>query len=251
MNVIIAGESPFIEAVGALCRAAGHQTALYLVEDFIGALQSPLGIDDLLVADVVIEMHHESADTKQELLFALSSALPPDALILTSALTVSATQAAAWCAVPQRVVGFGVLPPLVVGDSVEIAAALQSDSAATARAAAFWRTLGLTPVTVGDGTGLVRARILCCVINEAIGALQEGIATAEAIDRAMQLGTNYPRGPLAWGDLLGLDTVLGVLDGLQAEWGEDRYRPAPLLRRMVLAGRLGRKTGRGFYTYDA
>jgi 3-hydroxybutyryl-CoA dehydrogenase len=104
-------------------------------------------------------------------------------------------------------------------------------------------------VWVADGPGLVRARTVCCLINEAAGLLLEGVAAAADIDRAMQLGTNYPHGPLAWGDVIGLDVVLGVMNGLFNEWGEDRYRPSPLLRRLVAAGRLGRKTGQGFYTY--
>ena len=111
--------------------------------------------------------------------------------------------------------------------------------------------LGFDPVLVADGPGLVRARILCCLINEAIGALMEGVAIVEDIDKAMRLGTNYPFGPLAWADQIGLDTVLGVMTGLHKEWGEDRYRPSPLLRRKVLAGHLGKKSGRGFYIYDS
>jgi 3-hydroxybutyryl-CoA dehydrogenase len=97
---------------------------------------------------------------------------------------------------------------------------------------------------------LVRARIVCCLINEAVTALMEGVASAADIDLAMKLGTNYPHGPLEWADQIGLDTVLGVMQGLFDEWGEDRYRPSPLLRRMVLAGKLGRKSGEGFYRYD-
>jgi 3-hydroxybutyryl-CoA dehydrogenase len=96
----------------------------------------------------------------------------------------------------------------------------------------------------------VRARTVCCLINEAASALLENVASAEDIDQAMKLGTNYPHGPLAWADHIGLDAVLGVMTGLFEEWGEDRYRPSPLLRRMVLAGRLGKKTGEGFYQYD-
>jgi 3-hydroxybutyryl-CoA dehydrogenase len=105
-------------------------------------------------------------------------------------------------------------------------------------------------MVVPDGPGLVFPRILCMIINEAAFALMEGVASAEDIDTAMKLGTNYPLGPLEWADRIGLDQVLGVLEGLQAEYGEDRYRPAPLLRQLVRAGHLGLSTGRGFYPYE-
>ncbi len=179
----------------------------------------------------------------------LSDHLPPDALILTSALATSATQAASWVARPERVVGFGFVPPIAGGGLVEVAAALQTSEAALSQAELFWRGLGQEPIFVADGPGLVRARVVCCLINEAAGLLLEGVATATDIDRAMRLGTNYPYGPLAWGDLMGLDAVLGVMTGLFNEWGDDRYRPSPMLRRLVAAGRLGVKTGQGFYPY--
>ena len=102
---------------------------------------------------------------------------------------------------------------------------------------------------MADGAGLVRARLVCALVNEAATALAEGVATASEIDVAMKLGTNYPYGPLDWGDRLGLDLVLGVMRGLHEEFGEDRYRPCPLLTRYVQAGRLGQKTGRGFFDY--
>jgi 3-hydroxybutyryl-CoA dehydrogenase len=146
-------------------------------------------------------------------------------------------------------VGYGLLSPIDRDQVVEIAAALQTDHEALLLGEEFWRVSGFDPVLVADGPGLVRARILCCLINEAVGVLMEGVATAEDIDKAMRLGTNYPMGPLAWGDHLGLDTVLGVMTGLQREWGEERYRPSPLLRRKVLAGHLGKKSGQGFYEY--
>ncbi len=247
MNILIAGEMPFLQEVGQLCIDAGHDTTLYLVEDCLSALESGDLTADLYQVDVAIELHHESATAKQQLLRGLSKALPPHALVLTSALNTSATQAAAWVVQPQRVVGFGVLPPLAAGDVVELARALQTDDAALARAAAFWEEMGLATAVVADGPGLVRARTLCCLINEAASALMEGIASASDIDQAMQLGANYPRGPLAWADYLGLDAVLGVMTGLFAEWGEDRYRPSPLLRRLVIAGKLGQKSGEGFY----
>jgi 3-hydroxybutyryl-CoA dehydrogenase len=250
MKVVIAGESPFVEEVGRLCTAAGHDTVLYLVEDFLSAVQSGVMMGTAVDADVVIEMHNESSDTKQELLLSLSNAVPRDALLLTSALPVSATQAAAWVDNPGRVVGFGLLPPIEPGGLVELAVALQTDDGSLERAHAFWQGLGYEGLEVADGPGLVRARVVCCLINEAACTLMEGVAGAADIDQAMKLGANYPFGPLEWADRIGLDAVLGVMTGLFQEWGDDRYRPCPLLRRMVLAGRLGQKSGLGFYEYD-
>ncbi len=249
MKVVIAGEIPFVDDIGRLCRAAGHDTAIFLAAELPEAIKAGYTLETLAGAGVAIELRNESADAKRALLLALSEHLPTDALILTSALATSATQAAAWLARPERVVGFGLVPPVAGDGLVELAAAMQTAAPAPAQAELFWRGLGQEPVWVADGPGLVRARTVCCLINEAAGLLLEGVAEAADIDRAMRLGTNYPYGPLAWGDLIGLDAVLGVMNGLFAEWGEDRYRPSPLLRRLVAAGRLGRKTGQGFYRY--
>lgn len=255
MKIIIAGEMPFLQELGQICTAASHNTNLFLVEDFYSAIESGLMMDEAGDADVAIELHNESADAKQELMLSLAQAIPEDALVLTSALSTSTTQAASWMANPSRVVGFGLLPPIQPGGEpgglVELTAGLQTAEDAVQHAQTFWQNLDFQPVLVADGPGLVRARVVCCLINEAVSALMEGIASAEDIDLAMKLGTNYPYGPLEWADIIGLDTVLGVVDGLFREWGDDRYRPSPLLRRMVAAGRLGKKSGRGFYTYEA
>lgn len=250
MKVIIAGESPFVEQIGHLCRRTGHNTTIYLVEDFLDALETGFILEDMSETDIVIELHNESAAAKHELLLALGSALPDEALVLTSALATSATQAAAWVPNPSRVVGFGVLPPIPEKGMIELTRAMQTSESALAQAELFWRGLGQETVPVADGPGLVRARTVCCLINEAAGLVMEGVASPADIDKAMQLGTNYPYGPLAWGDMIGLDAVLGVMTGLFEEWGDDRYRPSPLLRRMVIAGKLGRKTEEGFYRYD-
>lgn len=250
MKVVVAGEMPFVKEIGRLCSQAGHDTVLYLVEDFHSAVQSGWAMPDAANADVAIELHNESAPAKEELLVSLAASIPPEALILTSAMATSVTQAAAWVPNPERVVGFSVVPPLKQEGMVELAAGLRTADTAVAQAERFAQDLGQETVIVADGPGLVRARVVCCLINEAASALLEGVATAEAIDQAMKLGTNYPYGPLEWADYIGLDTVLGVLNGLFSEWGEDRYRPSPLLKRMVAARKLGRKSGEGFYRYE-
>ncbi len=250
MKVIIAGEIPFIDDVERLCQRAAHDVRVYLVEDFLGMMEADFDMNELAEVEIAIELHNESAATKQELLLALGTCLPEDALILTSCLVTGATQAASWTKRPERVVGFAVLPPVPDEGIIELASALQTDESFLVQADLFWRGLGQETIVVGDGPGLVRARTVCCLINEAAGLVMEGVASADDIDKAMRLGMNYPLGPLAWADLIGLDAVLGVMTGLFQEWGDDRYRPAPLLRRMVAAGMLGRKTGRGFFTYE-
>jgi 3-hydroxybutyryl-CoA dehydrogenase len=249
MKVIIAGEIPFVDDVERLCRRAAHDVQVFLVEDFLGAVEAGYALERLAEVEIAIELHNESAAAKQELMLALGSYLPEDTLILTSALATSTTIAASWATRPERVVGFGVLPPVADEGIIELARAIQTSESAFVQAELFWRGLGQETLVVADGPGLVRARTVCCLINEAAGMLMEEVASAADIDKAMRLGMNYPYGPLAWADMIGLDAVLGVMTGLFEEWGDDHYRPSPLLRRMVAAGRLGRKTGRGFFDY--
>ncbi|MBI2360428.1 MAG: 3-hydroxybutyryl-CoA dehydrogenase, partial [Deltaproteobacteria bacterium] len=156
---------------------------------------------------------------------------------------------ASWTSRPERVVGFATFFPLKEKKVIELAGGLQTGAEALSEAATFFGALGKDPVRVKDTPGLVFPRILSMIINEAARSLDEGVAQAEEIDVGMRLGTNYPRGPLRWADQAGLDEVLMVLEGLQRETGEDRYRPAPLLKKMVLAGWLGESTGKGFYNY--
>ena len=242
--MLIAGQRPLAEDLLVLCRSAGHAASLVVT----GAVDGPEPEAVRAAAaecDLAIECHDASPETKRALIAALDAA----PILYVSALSCSVTEAAGWSARPERVAGWGALPPFARGGTVELAAGLRTESLDAAEA--FWRGLGLDCVRVADSAGLVRARIICALVNEAAGALAEGVASAADIDTAMRLGTNYPQGPLAWGDQIGLDVVLGVMRGLQAEFGEDRYRPSPLLARQVQAGWLGRKTGRGFYEYEA
>jgi 3-hydroxybutyryl-CoA dehydrogenase len=228
----------------ALCLNAGYAATLYLT-DGAAAIQAEELKAAAADADMAIECHDESREAKQRVIAALDSA----PALYVSALSCSVTEAASWSARPAQVVGWGALPPLVRGGTVELAAGLLTNTLAEAET--FWSGLDLKSVHVADSAGLVRARIICALVNEAATALAEGVASAADIDTAMRLGTNYPYGPLAWGDRIGLDVVLGVMRGLQAEFGEDRYRPCPLLAHYVQANRLGHKTSRGFFEYEA
>ncbi len=224
MKILIVGAPSFANPLAALCERGGHTVALAETEKFLTARK-------IRAHEIFIEVENTAPEKKRAVLTRARA----DALILTCALNASVAVAASWVKNPARVVGFGVLPPLPENGTIELARGLQTDEPSWERAQNFWRGLGQNVVAVADGAGLARARIVCCIINEAFSALQEKIASPHDIDVALKLGVNYPQGPLAWGALIGLDTVLGVMEGLHAEWGEDRYRPAPLLRQYALA----------------
>lgn len=248
-KVVIAGESPLVEDLSALCVDAGYEVSMYLIEDLIdsGALRRLA--DDAKKAQLAIDVVVESLETKRDLIRTLDQSLPADAPLIAAALSASTTQIGAWASQADWVVGFAALPPLSQGRLIELAPGLQTDPSTLGKAQKFFTSLGLETAVVEDSVGLVLPRIVCCLINEAAYALMEGVAQPRDIDTAMKLGANYPLGPLEWGDLIGLDVVLAVLRGLYDEYGDDRYRPAPLLKQMVRAGRLGKKSDRGFYEY--
>ncbi len=249
MHALLIGELPLVDELARLCANAGHAVSVYLVEDALQADGPDRVRGDAASSNVAIELMSESVDAKRAIVAALDAALPPGALLLASALSTTATLAGSWTQHPQRVAGFAALPPLAKGGAIELAAGLRSDAMAVDRAREFFASIGLETALVKDSVGLVLPRIVCGLVNEAAAALAEGVATAQDIDLAMRLGTNYPHGPLEWGDLIGLDVVLSVLRGLHDETGDDRYRPAPILKQYVRAGWLGKKTGRGFYEY--
>jgi 3-hydroxybutyryl-CoA dehydrogenase len=249
MRVLIVGEEPFVNMLAGLCRAAEHKVDLFLIEDLANQEHLDAMVRAATRCQLAIESLNESQSAKLWLVEGVEANLPKDAPLLVSALAASATEVASWTERPARVVGYGLLPPIDGGGPVEFAPALQADGAAVAHAQRFWEDLGFQAVRVPDSAGLVRPRVVCSVINQAVYVLAESGLGVDEVDTAMQLGMNYPRGPLAWADEIGLDVVLGTLEGLQRYWGADRFQPAPLLRQKVYAGHLGKKTGQGFHRY--
>lgn len=199
--------------------------------------------------ELVVETVAHGRDGKRQLLEELDATVPGAALVLSSCVRWSATVIAGWSRRPERIVGFATFHPLAHRGVIELARGLDTGEAAFRAAQTLVRGLGRESVEVKDAPGLVFPRILSLIINEAARSLDEGIATAEEIDIALRLGTNYPQGPLRWADEIGLDEVLAVIEGLQEETGDDRYRPAPLLKKLVVSGRLGEAAGRGFYAH--
>ncbi|MPZ14523.1 MAG: 3-hydroxybutyryl-CoA dehydrogenase [Chloroflexi bacterium] len=245
-------------AGGDLARAlavGGHDVRLYMADGApfdAGPVRIVHSLADAVDgADLVVDALTSPVDRKRELLRRADAVLLPGRAIISLALTISSTEIASWCGDPTRVCGFGYLPPVADAKVIEIAPALQTGERATGAAVALAASLGKEPVVVGDGAGLIAARVVALIANEAAQALMEGIATADDIDTAVRLGANYPHGPLEWADLVGLDLLYAIIKGMQEEFGEDRYRPSPLLRKMVAAGWTGRSVGRGFHRYEA
>jgi 3-hydroxybutyryl-CoA dehydrogenase len=205
---------------------------------------------ELADRDLIIEAATESLDLKLRILKEVDALASPEAVLASNTSSISITALAAVVSRPERFLGMHFFNPVPMMALVELIRGLQTSDATVAAVRAFARQLGKTPIVVKNSPGFVVNRILCPMINEAIAALQEGLASAEDIDSGMRLGCNHPIGPLALADMIGLDVMLAVMNVFYADFKDPRYRPALLLKEMVAAGYLGRKTKRGFYRYD-
>ena len=204
---------------------------------------------DLKDADIIIEAATENLDLKLKLLKDVDALALPEAILASNTSSISITRLAAATGRPDRFLGMHFFNPVPMMALVEIIRGLQTSDATHAAVEGLAKQLGKTPITVKNNPGFVVNRLLIPMINEAVFVLAEGLASAEEIDNGMKLGCNHPIGPLALADLIGLDTCLAVMEVFYDQFADSKYRPAPLLKEMVAAGYLGRKTGRGFYTY--
>ena len=215
----------------------------------LGRIKGSTSYDDLKKAQLVIEAATENHELKNKILKQLDELLDPEVIIATNTSSISITQLAAVTKRPEKFVGMHFFNPVPMMALVEIIRGLQTSDATHDAVKALAEKLGKSPITVKNAPGFVVNRILVPMINEAFFVLAEGLATPEDIDTGMKLGCNHPIGPLALADMIGLDVCLAVMEVYLEQFGDSKYRPCPLLREYVAAGRLGRKTGMGVYSY--
>jgi len=216
----------------------------------LGRLASSTDIEPLAEADYVVEAIYENAEAKRALFASLDGLARPDVILASNTSSISLTLLGAATRRPDKVLGMHFMNPVPLMTLVELIRGQATSDASMAAATELCARLGKTGVQAADYPGFVSNRILMPMINEAIYVVMEGVGTPEAVDTVMKLGMNHPMGPLTLADFVGLDVCLAILEVLHQGLGDPKYRPCPLLRRMVAAGHLGRKSGRGFYTYQ-
>ena len=237
--VLLAGESVLFPELKELFESKGYEVvAPEEMEEYSKNIQ------------FAVEVSNTDLDLKKAVIQQLDRELLPEIPIITTSLGITATEVASWTSHPERICGFGTFRPLAGRKLLELAPGLKTSKETLQQAEAFFQSLGKKTAKVQDETGLVFPRVLSLIINEAVFTVMEGTATPRDIDIAMKKGTNYPYGPLEWADQIGLDEVYAVVRGLHRDLAEERYRPAPLLRKMVLAGMVGVRSGEGFYSYQ-
>ena len=217
----------------------------------LGRLSAASSLDTFADADYVVEAVVEDLEVKRSLFGQLDKITRPDVILSSNTSSISITTIGAATTRPENVLGMHFMNPVPLMTLVELIRGQATSPAAMTTASELCKTLGKTPVEAADYPGFIANRILMPMINEAIFALMEGVGTPEAIDSVMKLGMNHPMGPLTLADFIGLDVCLAIMEVLHSGLGDPKYRPCPLLRRMVAAGHLGKKSGRGFYVYSS
>ena len=219
-------------------------------EEILARIKPTINVHDVADADIVVEAILEDVDIKSSLFADLDRICKPEAILASNTSSISITKIAAVTKRPEKVIGMHFMNPVPLMALVEIIRGIATSNETYAAVEDLSKRMGKTPIEVNDYPGFISNRVLMPMINEAIFALYEGVATPDAIDGVMKLGMNHPMGPLTLADFIGLDVCLAILRVLEQGFGDPKYRPCPLLVKMVDAGWLGRKSGRGFYKYD-